>query len=328
MHRREFLQMLTLGTMTVPRAASAESRKAYRIGILAPKPTRTGIVFVSFFEALREAGWVERRDIHFELRPTAGDPVRADAAARELAAIPVDVIVTSVHTAAAARATTQIPIVMMTSGYPVEVGLVKSYARPGGNITGNSVYAGRQLFGKHPEILKMLLPRLSRLAVLWSYVPPIAEVGEGELGLTELEQAAASLGIAVRVWKAWRSEDVEAALTAIQRERPDALYVTAFVVQDKLDRVVQFARDQRLPTMTDFAGRVFGAGILMTYSANQLEIGRQTARFVDRILRGARPGDLPIERPSKFDLIINVRTARAIGLTVPSSLLLRADLIE
>ena len=245
-------------------------------------------------------------------------------------ALKVDVIVTIVtgNAAAAKRATAEIPIVMMTSGYPVEVGLVKSYARPGGNVTGNSIYAGEGLFAKHPEILKMAVPHLARLAVLWNYIPPIVEVGEGELALAELKRAATTLGMAVRVWETRRSEDVESALAAISADRPDALYVTGGTVHAQpqtADRIVKFAEERRLPTMTDFAGAVFSAGILMTYSANLRELGRQTARLVDRILRGARPADLPIERPSKFDLIINLKTAKALGLTIPPSLLLRAD---
>jgi putative ABC transport system substrate-binding protein len=331
--RRAFLQTMTLGTIMAARAASAQPpAKVYRIGILGPHPRGTSTIMDSCFEALREAGWVEGRDFKVEWRNTGGDPVRVNAGARELVALNVDVIVTIVtgHAVAARRATAEIPIVMATSGYPVEVGLVKSYARPGGNVTGNSVYAGKELLGKHAEILKVLVPRLARLAVLWDYIPPIVEVGEGEPALTELKQAAATLGIAVTVWETRRSEDVESALAAISGDRPDALYVTSGPVHTQpqtTGRIVQFAQERRLPTMTDLAGGVFRAGALMTYSANVRALGRQTARFVDQILRGARPGDLPIERPSKFDLIINLRTAKALGLTIPPSLLLRADQI-
>jgi len=226
---------------------------------------------------------------------------------------------------AAMRATAEIPIVMIASGYPVEVGLVKSYARPGGNVTGNSIYAGTELFGKHVELLKTLLPRMRRLAVLWGWVPPFAYVGEGELALEELKRAANTLDVGLRVWETRRAEDVGAALTAMSTDHADALYVSGSPVHRRsAAKIVEFARRQRLPTMTDTRG-LFEAGILMTYSANSAMLARQAAAFVDRILRGARPAELPIERPSQLELIINLKAAKAIGLTIPQSLLLRAD---
>jgi len=223
------------------------------------------------------------------------------------------------------RATAEIPIVMMASGYPVEVGLVKSYARPGGNVTGNTVYAGTELFGKHVEILKTLLPRMRRLAVLWGYVPPFVYVGEGDLALDELKRAANALGVTLRVWETRRVDDVESALRAVSSEYADALYVSGGSVHvQTAARIVEFARKQRLPTMTDVR-TLFEAGSLVTYGANPATLARQAAAFVDRILRGARPGDLPIERPSKLDFLINLKIAKALGIRIPPSLLLRAD---
>ena len=268
LHRRVFLQMATLGSILSPCATSAQRPgKPYRIGMLGlsrDHPTLT----VPFFEGLREAGWVEGRDFSVEFRPTGGDPVRADGSARELAALKVDVIVTYVtgNAVAARRATTEIPIVMMSSGYPVEVGLAKSYARPGGNVTGNTNYAGTGVFGKYVEILKTLVPHLTQLAVLWNYIPPFVEVAEGEMALTELKEAAATLGITLRVWEIRTTrEDVEAALAGISATRMDALYVTAGTGQPGIaERIVHFAQERRLPAMTEFAGNLTRAGILIT----------------------------------------------------------------
>jgi putative ABC transport system substrate-binding protein len=325
-YRRRFLQLATL--IAIPRAAAAQPPgKAYRLGILGL--AREHPLIGPFFDALREVGWVDGRNLSVEFRPTGGDPARADAAARELVALKVDLIVTYVtgNAVAAKRNTADIPIVMLTSGYPVEVGLAASYARPGGNLTGNTAYAGTGFFGKHVEILKTLVPRLSRLAVIWSYLPPIVEGAEGDLALTELKQAAATLGIATQVLETKLTpEDVDRALATISAARVDALFVSAVTgLPEIAGRIVKFAQERRLPAITDFAANLTRAGILITYSANTGAIVRQTARFVDRILRGARPGELPIERPSKFDLIINVKTAKSIRLVIPPSLLLRAD---
>jgi len=326
MDRRTFLWWMTLGVISLPLAASAQrGGKVYRIGVLSALPAP--IYMTPFVEGLRELGWVEGPDFTLEPRFTGDAPEKADRFARELAAQKVDVIVTLAtgNAVAAMRASAEIPIVMLASGYPVEVGLVKSYARPGGNVTGNSIYAGTELFGKHVEILKTLLPRMRRLAVLWGWVPPFAYVGEGELALDELKRAAKTLGVRVRVWETRRVEDVEPALGAVSREQADALYVSGSPQhRQTAARIVEFARKQRLPTMTDSPG-LFPAGILVTYSANPATLARQAAASVDRILRGARPAELPIERPSKLDLMINLKAAKAIGLTIPQSLLMRAD---
>jgi len=324
--RRAFLWGMTLASMSRPLAANAQrGGRVYRIGVLLPVPTP--LLMTPFVEGLRELRWVEGPDFTLEPRFTGDAPDGADRAARELTALKVDLIVTSGTgiAVAAMRATAEIPIVMMASGYPVEVGLVKSYARPGGNVTGNSIYAGSELFGKHVEILKALLPRMRRLAVLWGWVPPFAYVGEGELALEELKRAANTLDVGLRVWETRRAEDVEPALRAVSTHHADALYVSGSPVHRRAAaKIVEFARAQRLPTMTD-TRTLFEAGILVTYSANPTALARQAAGFVDRILRGARPAELPIERPSKIELIINHKAAKVIGVTVPQSLLLRAD---
>ena len=169
---------------------------------------------------------------------------------------------------------------------------------------------------------------MTRLGVLWDYVPPVTYEGEGELGLDELKRGAGTHRFSLRVWTIRNTKDVEAALVALPAEHVDALYVTAGSVHlqaQTTSRIVQFAQERRLPTMTDFGGTLFRAGMLISYSANPVALARQAAGFVDRILRGARPADLPIERPSKVDLAINLKTAKALGLTIPQSLLQRAD---
>jgi putative tryptophan/tyrosine transport system substrate-binding protein len=239
----------------------------------------------------------------------------------------VDVIVTLVtgNAIAAKRATAVIPIVMMVSGYPVEVGLAESYARPGGNVTGNTAYAGAEVFGKHVEILRLLVPHMRLLAVLWGYVPPFVHDAEGRLALDELKGAAKILGVSLRVRETRKMEDVESALRAVSREQADALYVSGGSVHLQASaQIVEFARKRRLPTMTDVRP-VFNAGFLVTYSPDPAMLARQAAGYVDRILRGTPPGELPIERPSRLNLVINLKTAKALGLTIPQSLLVRAD---
>jgi putative tryptophan/tyrosine transport system substrate-binding protein len=189
-------------------------------------------------------------------------------------------------------------------------------------------YAGAELFGKHIEILKELLPRTFRLAVLWGYVPPVTEAGEGEALLNELKRGARQLGVTVRIWETRRPEDIESALAAIAAMGPDALYVTAgsLHIQPPIaNKIVRFAVTHRLPTITDSAGGLFRAGILAAYAYNTDDIARSTAGYVDRILRGANPSDLPISRPTKTDLIISLKTAKALRLTIPQSVLGRAD---
>jgi putative ABC transport system substrate-binding protein len=329
MRRIGLAVVLTLSLNLAPLAAQAQQPgKVYRVGLLAPLPAP---FFTDPFVArMKELGWVEGHNFILEPRYTGGNPEQADVAARELVQLKVNVIVTIITglAAAAKRATSDIPIVMAISGYPVEAGLARSYARPGGNLTGNSAYAGAELFGKHIEILKELLPRMSRLAVLWGYVPPVTEAGEAEAPLNELKRGARQLGVTVRIWETRRPEDVESALAAIAAMGADALYVTAgsLHIQPQIaNKVVRFAVTHRLPTITDSAGGLFHAGILVAYAYNTDDIARSTAGYVDRILRGANPGDLPISRPTKTDLIINLKTAKALRLTIPQSVLGRAD---
>jgi ABC-type uncharacterized transport system substrate-binding protein len=325
--RRAFIGSVTGGLLAAPLAGEAqEAGKVYRIGWLTvfPGPALRGL----FVEAMRKQGWVEGRDFVLEERFTFENPQNAMAFAVELIGLKADVLVTITTgmAVAAKRASRTIPIVMLTSGYPVEAGLAASLARPGANVTGNTSYAGTALWAKYVELLRELLPGLRRLGVLFDYLPPVLEVGEADLGLAEMRKGAAALRVALRALNIRSTEELTRALAALAREPVDALFCTTgpFLTANA-SRIIDFALEQRLPTMTDFATTLFLQGCLMAYSANLAELARQAASYVERILRGAKPADLPIQRPAKFDLIINMKTAKALGLTIPQSLLLRAD---
>jgi putative ABC transport system substrate-binding protein len=247
-----------------------------------------------------------------------------------LVALGVDLIVTVTTPLAldVRRASASIPVVMITSGFPVEAGVAASLARPGRNVTGNSVYAGGGIFGKYLEFLKSVRPRLKRLGVFWDWIPPNILLEEVQPAIEEFRASASTLDIVLRFYEIRSTTDLDAALSMLGPGAIDALFATSGPVNGQprnSARLVQFSTDRKIPTMTDFRGRLFRAGFLMTYSPSPSHLSRKAADYVDRILKGANPGDLPIERPSKFDLIINLKTAKALGLTIPESLLQRAD---
>jgi len=242
-----------------------------------------------------------------------------------LVRLKVDVIVGigTIAPLAAKRATTTIPIVMTAAGDPLGSGLVASLARPGGNVTGMSLMAP-ELGGKRLELLKELLPRLARVAVLWNAANPYAA-----LVFKETQTAGRALGIEVQSLEVRSPDDFNGAFETVRREHPDAL----ITVEDPLSfnhrkLIADFAAGQLLPTLHGFKEDV-AAGALMSYGANLADLSRRAAGYVDKILRGAKPADLPVQQPTKFDLVINLTTAKALGLDVPPTLLARADeLIE
>jgi len=316
--------------LAAPASEGQRAARVYRIGLLSSTPAP---FFMEPFAAeMRERGWVEGQHFTWERRFTGANPNSATVLARELVDLQVDVIVTAItgNAIAARRASARIPIVMVSSGYPVEAGLAQSLAMPGGNVTGNATYVGGKVFGKYLEFLRTLSPRLTRLGVLWDYVPPAATPQEVDLALGELKRAALALRITVKLREVRAKTDVDHALADFAKDRVDALFVTSGPVHADAEiagPIIEFARRQRIPTMSDFAGGFFKHGGLLAYSPSPAALGRRAAYFVDRILRGANPADLPIEQPSKFDVIINARTARAIGLTIPPALLAQADQI-
>jgi len=318
------LVALALGLLAAPLAADAQqpAGKVSRIAwlVFAP-PSPEGLKV--FLAAMRERGWTEGRNLAVQIR--VGRLEEAEDLARKVIAEGIDVLLTPTTSMAIAvrRVTHTVPIVMVASGYPVEVGLAASLRRPGGNVTGNTIYAGVEIWGKYLELLREAVPGMTRLGVLWDYAPPAFP--DGPIALDELQRAARTLGISVRLHLVRRQEDLDRALTALGVEDVHALFVTSNGVHFPVRaRIAEFALRRRLPTLTDYSWPEPDT-LLFAYSPSLEDLFRGTARFVDRILRGASPGDLPIEQPARFEFIINRRTAKALGLTLPPSILVRAD---
>jgi len=316
--------------LLVPLSARTQTAgRVFRVGFLAPGPVPQ--LSDALTAALRDRGWGSR-NLVVDIRYTQGSPEHAERLARELVTERVDVIVTVVTATAMAarRATNVVPIVMYVSGYPVEGGLAASLARPGGNVTGMTVYAGGGgLFGKFLELLRELRPSLRELGVFWGYAPPSYRLEQVAPAIDELGRAAKAFNLKVHFWQTGTESDLGAALSAAALLPLDGLFVTGGVIhnlQEPATKIARFTQERRLPTVTDSAGPFFVAGgAVLSYSAELKELAARTAYFVDRILRGARPGDLPIEQPTKYELTVNVKAAKTIGLNIPSALLLRAD---
>jgi putative ABC transport system substrate-binding protein len=271
--------------------------------------------------ALRELGWVEGKNVVFEPRFAENRLERLPELATDLVRLKVDVIAAAGTLAplAAKQATSTIPIVMTAAGDPLGSGLVASLARPGGNVTGMSLMAP-DLGGKRLELLKEVVPRLARVAVLWNAANPYSA-----LVFKETQAAGRTLGIQIQSLEVRAPDNFDGAFEGARRERPDAL----ITVEDPLtfsqqQRVADFTAEQQLPSLhglREFAA----AGGLMSYGASLVDLFRRAAGYVDKILRGAKPADLPVQQPSKFELVINLKTARALGLEVPPTLIARAD---
>ena len=304
-----------------------------RLGLLLLAPPNPGgplpdLVEV-FTAALKERGWVPGRNLATEAISTAAEPHRAADVARQMLKNGADMLVAvgSSNALAARRATSTVPIVMLASGYPVESGLAQSLARPGGNVTGLRVYAG-EVFGKDVALAKELVPALKELGVFWGYGPPAFPEVETRLALGEMRQAADALGIEMRVWQNRDQETLTESLREAASARMQALFVTSGgpqAVPANVQEIARFCESRRLPTMCDIAGIFFQTGGVLAYSVDTVELGVRGAAFVDRILRGANPGELPIEQPTRFQLLVNAKRAKALGIAVPPTLLARAD---
>ena len=304
-----------------PRAAYAQTpAKARRIWLLmTTTPAAAAHIVVAFADGLRELGHVEGKNVLFEYRWAEGDRERFAEMAADLVRQHVDVLVASSQAAALAaqRATRTIPIVMVNASDPVEAGLVASLVRPGGNVTGLSQQLTREIRAKQLQLLKEILPKMSRVAVLHSAATTV--------GLREYEAAGQTLELRIQVVEIRSRNDLESAFAAMDRDRIDALLAPAdpFLFTER-QRVAELAREHRLAGM--YSTREYAeAGGLMSYSARLSEQFRRAAIFVDKILRGASPATLPVEAPSQYELVINLKTAKALGLTIPQSLLQRAD---
>jgi putative ABC transport system substrate-binding protein len=324
MERRTFLALLPGGLLAVSRAAVAQTPgKVYRIGIIVTAaPNETGHVIKALDEGLRELGYVEGRNIVLERRFAEGRQERLPALAEELIGLNVVVIVTGSNPVVAAvkQATATIPIVMAVSRDPVGAGFVRSLARPGGNITGLSNDPGPEIHAKNLEILKEAVPGISRVAYLWNPVPPGAETYR-----KVVESAATRLGVRLQPSQVRERNDLDRAFKDMVRERADAVLVAQDpVLFSARSHVVLQAATYRLPAMYGNTEYVEVGG-LMSYGPSIAHQFRRAATYVDKILKGAKPGDLPVEQPTKFELVINLKAAKGLGLTIPQSLRQRAD---
>jgi putative ABC transport system substrate-binding protein len=319
--RREFLTLLGGAAAVWPLAAWAQrAGKLPTIGLFGPAPAATWKPWVAaFVQRLRELGWIDGQTIAIEYRWAEGRSERFDDIIAEFIRLNVNVIVTGgIAVPAAKRATSVIPIVFTLAPDPVGSGLVASLARPGGNVTGLSNLSG-DLFDKRLEILREVIPGLRRLAILANRDNP-----QVALEISDAQDKARNLGIEVIISEIGRADDIAPAIDAL-KGHTEALYVVsdALAITNRV-RINTFALAARIPTM--HANREYiEAGGLISYGTNYPDLFRRAGDYVDKILRGSKPGDLPVEQPTKFDLIVNLITAKALGLTVPSSLLARAD---
>ena len=321
--RRTFIGTVAVGVLAGPLPARAQrAEKVWRIGYLDQgSAAGNGPYFEAFRQGLRDLGWTEGKNITIEVRFAEGKTERLPALAAELARQRVDLIATASTPAALAakQATSTIPIVMGFVADPVGSGVVRSLARPGGNITGWT-HQGLELRGKYLELLKEAVPDAIRFGVLWNPANPVHHLSMGTI-----EAAARRLKVELYPVGVQEPKEIEGAFSTLAGKRVDALVVFPdgmFIAQ--MSVIVGLAARRRLPAM--YGVREYAeAGGLMSYGTNLLDMFRLSASFVDKILKGARPADLPVEQPTKFELIVNLKTANALGLTIPSALLQRAD---
>jgi putative ABC transport system substrate-binding protein len=322
MKRREFIRLFAGAAVAWPLVTHAQQTgQLPTVGFLGPTTALVASERTTVFvQRLQELGWVERRTVAIEYRWADGRTERFGKLAAELVRLKIDVIATwGTQTAVAANhATSVIPIVFTIVGDPVGSGLVASLARPGGNVTGVSTQHD-DAAGKRLELLREVVPRLRRLAIM-------ANIGNpGDmLEIHAVQVAGRTLGLETTTIEIRRTEDITPAMEALKGQ-VEALYVAGDALfSQNADRISGLALGARLPTMHGTPS-VVPAGGLMSYTPNYLDLFRRAADYVDKILKGAKPGDLPVEQPTKFDLVINLKTAKALGLTIPPSLLQRAD---
>ena len=323
MDRRAFMGVVGASILSGPFAGEAQSAKPHRIGVLiGSSESFVAPYIVMFRQALRALGYVDGENIAIEYRYADGSYDRLPILAAELVRLRVDVIVTegTPPTRVAKQATTTIPIVMTVTGDPMAAGLVTNLARPGGNLTGASFFFP-EMAAKRLQLLKEVIPVLSRATVVWNpgnavHAPVVKSV----------EEAAKALGIAVQHVKIQAPADVDDALVAISKARESLVVLEDGMINVCSPQIAHVAAKHRLPTIFGLATFV-EAGGLMAYGPNRPELWRRAATFVDKILRGAKPGDLPVEQPVRFDLVIDVKTAHNLRLRIPPAVLVRADQI-
>jgi ABC-type uncharacterized transport system substrate-binding protein len=315
--RRKLITLLGGAAAAWPFAARAQQAgKIPRIGIIDDAPR-----WNAFRQGLRDLGYLEGQNIAFDYAYGDGMPERLVEAAAALVRRPVDVIATfgTPASSAAKQATTTIPIVMISIGDPVRTGLVPSLARPGGNITGNSII-GPDVGAKRLQLLKLAIPTVSRVAFLWN-----PDNASNVLQFEDAQAAAPKLGVTVISVSVSPRIEFETAFAAMMRERPDAFAMTGEPFhQTHIAWIIDFMAKNRLPAMYQLSENV-RAGGLMSYGASEPDLLRRAAGYVHKILQGTRPADLPVEQPTKFDLTVNLKTAKALGLTIPEAFLLLPD---
>jgi putative tryptophan/tyrosine transport system substrate-binding protein len=315
--RREFIAAVAGATALWPHASAAQQPKMATVGVLVVGSPGSERFWQLFRDDMRELGYVEGKNVRYEFRSDGGQASRLPALAAELVRLKVDLIVAWFTPAALAarQATRDIPIVMALVGTPVETGLVASLAQPGGNVTGMAA-VGAELAGKCVEMVRELLPSAHRVAALVNLPDPFSKPF-----LQKIRLAGAANGTAIDPIMISSTAELDAAFPAMEKERPDAVIVQPSL---PIKRVAELAVRYRIPAVSfirDFAD----AGGLISYGSEEADAYRKAAGYVDKILKGAKPADLPIQQPTKFELVINLKTAKALGLVVPQSLLQRAD---
>ena len=323
MRRRELVAILGSAAVLPLASRAQQATKMAHVGWLSPGSQSSDRSFTaSFREGLRELGWIEGQNIAIESRWAEGKFERLPDLAMELVRLKVDVIVANVTQAslAAKRATATIPIVMVGVGDPLGSGLVDSLARPSGNVTGPSSMLA-EASAKQLALLKETVPSGSPVAVLWNPANPVWQAS----ALKQTEAAGQAMGLRLQLFEARGPDELDAAFAAMTRDRARALFVPADIIFVRhAQQMADLAATHRLPAMYGFREHV-EAGGLMSYAASFAVMFKRAAAFVDKLLKGAKPAELPVEQPTKFELVINLKTAKALGIAIPQSVLQRAD---
>ena len=314
--------LATVFLATIPLAEAQQPGKVARVGYVSSSGTATSdLSFAALRQGLRDLGHIEGKDILFEYRSAEGKPDRIPGLVAELVHLRVDVLFCPNLPAidAAKQATKTIPIVMVSNVDPVELGIVDSFARPGGNITGLTLQS-LELSGKRLELLKEIFPKLKRVALVWN-------LGDQSMNLItkQIQAVAPPLGVTLQLFGVRDPNDFGGIFEKISQHPPDALFSIADrLISSQRKQILEFGVKSKIPTMFDSAPAV-EAGALVSYGPARAEVSRRAAIYVDKILKGAKPADLPVEQPTKFEFVINLKTAKQIGLTIPPNVLVRAD---
>ncbi|OFZ84212.1 MAG: hypothetical protein A2W21_01385 [Betaproteobacteria bacterium RBG_16_66_20] len=322
MNRRDSIAALAALAAALPLARAQQSVKIFRIGLLSPfSPSAAAAWHEAFRQGLRDLGWVEGKNIGIEYRFAEGRNDRIPDLAADVVRLKVDIIVadTTSSALAAKKATRAIPIVVASGGDTVASGLVDSLARPGGNVTGLDQISP-ELGGKRLQLLKEITPKLSRVGVLWN---PQSQASA--LNWKELQRPARQLGIQLHSMEVRSAGGLDKAFEGATRSRIDAVAIMPDpVFVTNLERIAELAAQHRLPSIFHL-GEFAYAGGLLAFGPDRADLFRRAATYVDKIFKGAKPGELPVEQPTKFELVINMKTAKALGVAIPRTVLLRAD---